>query len=292
MDGILIINKEEGWTSHDVVAKVKGLTKEKVGHIGTLDPLATGVLPLLLGKGTKLSKYLIEHDKIYEVELKLGKRTNTGDSEGKVIENIEVDEKILTNQNIMQTLENFLGEQIQTPPIYSAIKVKGKKLYEYARENKEVEIPKRKINILEIGLINFNIENKTIQFRVHCSKGTYIRTLCEDIAKKLGTIGYMTSLRRLSVGNFNIMDAIKISELEKNINDKEFIINRLITIEDFFENNNIIEIDLETYKKFLNGVKLESEKEDGIYKIIVNENFVGLGIVQNAKLKRELILND
>ena len=292
MDGILIINKEKGWTSHDVVAKVKGLTKEKVGHIGTLDPLATGVLPLLLGKGTKLSKYLIEHDKIYEVELKLGKRTNTGDSEGKVIENIEVDEKILTNQNIMQTLENFLGEQIQTPPIYSAIKVKGKKLYEYARENKEVEIPKRKINILEIGLINFNIENKTIQFRVHCSKGTYIRTLCEDIAKKLGTIGYMTSLRRLSVGNFNIMDAIKISELEKNINDKEFIINRLITIEDFFENNNIIEIDLETYKKFLNGVKLESEKEDGMYKIIVNENFVGLGIVQNAKLKRELILND
>ena len=188
MDGILIINKEIGWTSHDIVAKVKKLLNVKVGHTGTLDPMATGVLPLLLGEGTKLSKYLIEHDKIYEAKIKLGEKTDTLDSEGKITEKSEFDINLLNEYNILKTLNSMLGKQIQTPPIYSAIKVNGKKLYEYAREGKKVEIPKREIEIYDIYFTELNLQNKTLSFRVHCSKGTYIRSLCETIAEKLNTI--------------------------------------------------------------------------------------------------------
>ncbi len=187
MDGILIVKKEKGCTSHDVVAKVKKITGEKVGHTGTLDPMATGVLPLLLGEGTKLSKYLIEHDKVYEVTMQLGKKTATGDIEGEVIEQKEVT-STLNKKKIEQTLKIFLGKQEQTPPMYSAIKIKGKKLYEYARRGEQVEIPKREIEIYEIELKSYNIQEQTITYQVHCSKGTYIRSLCEDISQKLGTV--------------------------------------------------------------------------------------------------------
>ena len=291
MDGIIIINKEKEWTSHDVVAKVKGITKSKVGHTGTLDPLATGVLPLLLGKGTKLSKYLIEHDKIYEVELKLGVKTDTGDLEGNILEEENIDKDKLDKNLVKETLNSFIGEQIQTPPIYSAIKVKGKKLYEYARENKEVEIPKRKIKIFAIELLNIEKENKKIKFKVHCSKGTYIRSLCEDIAKKLGTIGYMSNLKRIVVGKFKIEDSIKIEELENNINNKEFMNNHFISIEKFFNGNKMLELDNETLQMFLNGVKLERKENDGLYRIVSNSKFIGIGTIQGGKLKRELILD-
>ena len=145
MDGIIVVNKPKGCTSHDVVNKVKKIVNKKVGHTGTLDPLATGVLPLLIGKGTLCSKYLINHDKVYEVSLKLGISTDTMDAEGKVIEEKEVNSDILHKENIEKVLSSFIGEQEQTPPMYSAIKVAGKKLYEYARKGQEVEIPKRKM---------------------------------------------------------------------------------------------------------------------------------------------------
>ena len=183
LNGIILINKEKGCTSHDVVYKVKKLTNSKVGHTGTLDPNATGVLPLLIGEATKISKYLINHDKEYEVVLELGKKTSTADVEGEVIEEKEVPDKSLEEQYVKEILKTFIGKQEQTPPIYSAIKVNGKKLYEYARKGQEVKLEPRQIEIYGIELLNINKAEKQINFRVQCSKGTYIRSLCEDIAK-------------------------------------------------------------------------------------------------------------
>ena len=216
MNGILIINKLKGYTSHDIVAKVKKITGEKVGHTGTLDPLATGVLPLLIGKGTLCSKYLMDHDKTYKVILKLGIKKNTGDGEGEILQEENVNENLLEEQKVKNVLNNFLGEQEQIPPIYSAIKVNGKKLYEYARKGQEVEIKPRKITIYYIQLLKIDKENKEIEFEVSCSKGTYIRSLCEDIAKKLGTVGYMKELQRTRVGIFKIDQAISVEELDEN----------------------------------------------------------------------------
>ena len=153
MDGIIIINKHGDCTSHDVVYRVKKMLNEKVGHTGTLDPMATGVLPILIGNGTKCSKYLINHDKTYLVELTLGKKTSTADKEGKILEEIDVKKEILQENNVKQILKSFIGKQEQVPPIYSAIKVNGKKLYEYARKGQTVEIEPRKIEIYDIQLV-------------------------------------------------------------------------------------------------------------------------------------------
>ena len=289
MDGILIINKPKQCTSHDVVAKVKKICGEKVGHTGTLDPMATGVLPLLLGQGTKLSKYLINHDKTYIATIQLGKKTDTLDSEGSILEERIVDGKLLNKENVQRVLECQIGKQIQTPPIYSAIKVNGKKLYEYARKGVEVEIPKREIEIYNIELLDINEKDKTIEFRVHCSKGTYIRTLCENIAEKLGTIGYMKELNRVQVGQFNLNQAITVEELEKNKENEKFLNQHLITVQNFFEKYPIVELKEEKLKLFLNGVQLTNNNDDGLYQIKVNNVVVGIGTIKNKLLKREII---
>ena len=220
MDGVILINKEKNSTSANVVSKVKHILNEKVGHTGTLDPNATGLLPILIGKGTKLSYYLINHDKEYEVTLKLGEKTETGDLEGQIIEEKAVSDEILNNTYVKKILDSFLGEQEQVPPMYSAIKVQGKKLYEYARKNIQVDLKPRKIKIYDIILNKIDVENKLILFKVQCSKGTYIRSLCEDIANRLGTVGYMKELNRTKVGMFDIKDSIYINELEKHIKQK------------------------------------------------------------------------
>ena len=289
MDGILIINKPKQYTSHDVVAKVKKICGEKVGHTGTLDPMATCVLPLLLGQGTKLSKYLINHDKTYIATIQLGKKTDTLDSEGSILEERIVDGKLLNKENVQRVLECQIGKQIQTPPIYSAIKVNGKKLYEYARKGVEVEIPKREIEIYNIELLDINEKDKTIEFRVHCSKGTYIRTLCENIAEKLGTIGYMKELNRVQVGQFNLNQAITVEELEKNKENEKFLNQHLITVQNFFEKYPIVELKEEKLKLFLNGVQLTNNNDDGLYQIKVNNVVVGIGTIKNKLLKREII---
>ena len=185
MDGIILINKPKEWTSHDIVNKVKKILNEKVGHTGTLDPMATGVLPLLVGKGTLCSKYLINHNKTYKVKLELGKKTDTADTEGKIVEEKEVTNKMLEKTVIKEVLNKFLGKQEQIPPIYSAIKVNGKKLYEYARKGQTVKIKPRQIEIYSIELLSIDKKLKQIEFEVSCSKGTYIRSLCEDIGNKL-----------------------------------------------------------------------------------------------------------
>lgn len=288
MDGIIVINKPIGCTSYNIVYRVKKIFKEKVGHTGTLDPLATGVLPILIGKGTKLSSYLMEHDKEYIATLKLGKKTDTLDAEGEVIEEREVDDNIFNKDKIDEVLNKFIGKIEQIPPLYSAIKVNGKKLYEYARNGQNVEVKPRQVEIYKINLLNIDKEQKEIKFKVNCSKGTYIRTLCLDIAEKLGSIGYMSSLQRTRVGRFKIEDAITIDELEKNEQNNEFLNKKLISIEDIFIDKEVINLD--DTKSFLNGVKIKIKKEDGIYRIYNNNNFMGTGIIENNLLKRDLII--
>ena len=288
MNGILLINKEKEYTSQDVVSCVKKILKiKKAGHTGTLDPMATGVLPILLGDATKLSKYLIEHDKEYEAIIKLGIKKDTADSEGKTIEEKEVLLENLEKNKIIEVLNSFLGETYQIPPMYSSIKINGKKLYEYAREGIEVERPKRKINIYNIELLNLNKEDKTIKIKVECSKGTYIRTLCEDIAEKLETVGYMKELNRTKVDNFQIQNTVTLEKLEEN---KE---NKIISIEEYYTNYNFIEeivLDDKKIKLFLNGSKLTINKKDGLFRIYCNKEFIGLGTILNKNLKRDIVI--
>ena len=286
MDGIILVNKEKDFTSHDVVGIVKKITESKVGHTGTLDPNATGVLPLLIGNATKISKYLINHDKEYEAVIQLGKKTTTADIEGEVIEEKEVPEKIYIEcENI---LKSFIGKQKQTPPAYSAIKVNGKKLYSYAREGKKIEIEPRNIEIYNIELMNINKEEKQISFRVSCSKGTYIRSLCEDIADKLGTVGYMKDLKRTKVGDFEIKEAITIGELKEKFEKNDF--SDVITIENIFKDMPKIELNENNIKQYLNGVKIVERNQDGIYRIYYKNEFNGIGILKDGKLKRDLVI--
>ena len=286
MDGIIIINKTKGYTSHDIVNKAKKIFNEKVGHTGTLDPNATGVLPLLVGKGTGISKYLINHDKIYEAVLKLGEKKDTADSEGITIQEEIVKTSMLESQKVEKVLSSFVGNQKQTPPMYSAIKINGKKLYEYARKGEDIEIKPRSIEIYEMKLLNIDMQMQTIEFRVKCSKGTYIRSLCEDIARKIGTIGYMQELKRTQVGEFRIDDAISIQELENAPNKYE----KFITIEKYFEGIKSIKLDDNKVRLFLNGVQLTCNLDDGLYKIYQKEKFIGIGTMKNKLLKRDIII--
>lgn len=287
MDGIIIINKPKGCTSHDVVYKVKKILNEKVGHTGTLDPMAEGVLPLLIGKGTLCSKYLINHDKKYQVILKLGIKTDTADSEGKIIEEQVVEKNVMTESKIKEILDSFIGKQKQKPPMYSAIKINGKKLYEYARKGQQIEVPSRNIEIYNMELVNINQKEKTIEFIVKCSKGTYIRSLCEDIATKLDTIGYMKALKRLEVGDFKIENSITIEELENKIKLKE---KYLMSIEEFFNNKKQIDLEQKELSKLLNGVKLKDENIDDTYRIYSNNKFIGIGKIEKGYLKRDIII--
>lgn len=284
MDGIILINKEKDYTSHDVVAIAKKTLGEKIGHTGTLDPNATGVLPLLVGKATGISKYLINHDKIYKAVLKLGIKTDTLDDAGNILEEETID--FPSKEQIKKVFFSMKGKLKQVPPMYSAIKVNGKKLYEYARAGKKVQIPSREIEIYSLTLDEINPNENEITFKVHCSKGTYIRTLCEQIAEKLGTIGYMKELERLQVGEFKIEDSIAINTLKENL-------NKMITIEEFFDEKEKMVLDNNKMQKFLNGVKLQYELKEEVYRIYDEDNnFIGLGIIKNNTLKRDVIIKD
>ena len=283
MDGLILINKQKGFTSHDAVNDIrKKLNTKKVGHTGTLDPNATGVLPILVGKATKISKYLMEHDKTYIATIKLGEKTDTGDSEGQVIEEKSISAD-LKKEDINNALQNFFGKQKQVPPMYSAIKINGKKLYEYAREGKEVKLEAREIEIYKIELLEY--QNNKIKFEVECSKGTYIRTLCEDIAKKLGTVGYMEELQRTKVNNFRIEDSILLDDITLENAEKN-----MIKIEEVFKEKETIELDNKKLELFLNGVKLTYNLPNSIYRIYNNEQFIGIGVIENKLLKRDIVI--
>lgn len=273
-DGILIIDKPKDFTSHDVVAKVRKIIgTKKVGHTGTLDPMATGVLVVCVGATTKLVEHFTAKDKVYEAKVKLGIKTDTADITGNTI--LEMQVPVLNEQLVNEVLKSFIGKQKQTPPIYSSIKVNGMKLYEYARKGIEVKIEPRDIEIFDIS--NVSISGDEITYTVHCSKGTYIRSLCEDIATKLGTCGTMSYLRRIKTGEFSIDEAITLEEIQEE---------KIVSIEKLFDNKIIIEKDLD---KLLNGMELPCDKPDGLYSLYTN-HYIGIGKIINKKLKREIIL--
>ena len=209
MDGIVIVDKPQDWTSQDVVAKLRGVFQtRRIGHGGTLDPMATGVLPVFVGRGTRGVEFFEHAEKTYEAKLRLGIATDTEDITGAVLEEKPVQ---VTQEQLETVLENFRGEIQQIPPMYSALKIGGQKLCDLARKGKEVERQSRTITIYELTLLSF--DGVTAELRVHCSKGTYIRTLCKDIGAALGCGGCMESLRRITAGSYTIGEAIPLQTL-------------------------------------------------------------------------------
>ena len=290
---IFIINKPKGFTSQDVVGKFKKIMQvKKAGHTGTLDPLATGVLPILSGNTTKLSKYLIEHDKTYIATLQLGAKSSTGDLEVDIVEQKEVN----MNQDFISIIKCFEGKIEQTPPMYSAIKVNGKKLYEYARENKQIDIPKRIVTIYQIEILKVDEPEKRIVFKVSCSSGTYIRTLCEDISFKLGTVGLMSNLQRIKVNDFSIDEAITFEELENNKNDLNWLKSHSYTMKQVMSYLPRIDLNINRLDYFINGGKIQVDSiqknieiNGGSYNIYSDDKYIGIGIVKDRYLKRDII---
>ena len=274
MNGIIIIDKEKNMTSRDVVNKVsKILGTKKIGHTGTLDPLATGVLVLCVGKATKLVDLITGYDKEYIAKVCLGTLTDTLDITGNIIKEKETN---ITKEEIEKTLKSFIPGYEQEVPIYSAVKINGKKLYEYARNGETVELPKRYIKINSIDLIS-DIEYKNgktyFSFITNVSKGTYIRSLINDIGKKLNTYGTMLELRRTKQGNFKIEDSSNINE------------PKIIKIEEILKDYYKKEIDGKLYKKISNGVKIKNEENKDIVVFTHNKEVIAIYKKENEYLK-------
>jgi len=247
MDGILVVNKEANMTSFDVVKKVsKILNIKKIGHTGTLDPIATGVLVLCIGEATKLVEIITSLDKVYEAEVTLGILTDTLDITGNMIKKDNIN---LNKEDIIHSINNMQGTYNQEVPIYSAVKINGKKLYEYARNNEEVELPKRMVDIKKIELTNYK-DNK-FEFKCLVSKGTYIRSLINDICKSLNTIGVMSKLNRTKQGKFKIEDSFTLDDI---INNNFKIIPMIDVLDDLYQ----VEVDDILENKIRNGVILDN----------------------------------
>lgn len=253
--GIVIIHKEKGFTSHDVVAKLRGICgQKKIGHTGTLDPEATGVLPVCLGSGTKLCDMLTDKDKEYVAELLLGVETDTQDLTGTVLSRHPV---AVTQDQVREAVLSFQGSYRQVPPMYSALKVNGKKLYELAREGKEVERQAREVQISEIEILKMRLP--VVQLRVVCSKGTYIRTLCADIGQKLGCGGVMESLVRTRVGKFSLEEAFTLGQLQE-LKDQGRLSEAVSPVESVFENCPVLHVRKDMIRLLDNGNPLTVEQ--------------------------------
>ena len=286
--GILNIDKPAGITSYDVVDVIKKLfIGSKVGHTGTLDPVATGVLPILIGDATKLSDNLTAENKAYRVKMLLGVETDTYDITGKIVYASVVNKDEIY---IRERIKRFIGVQEQTPPQYSAIKVEGKRAYQYAREGKEVELKPRTIEIHDINNIAVDLRKREVSFDVYCTKGTYVRSLVNDIGKKLGCGATMVELIRLKNGNFDIKDSIPLYEFLK-LNFEEMK-KKIISIDDYYTDLKRINMDKVEYTKFVNGVKLEYNEQDKLVKVYENNKYKGLGQIKDGILKRYLIENE
>lgn len=279
MNGIIIIDKPSGKTSHDMVYAVRRMTGiKKVGHTGTLDPMATGVLPVCVGSATKAADMLTLSDKAYVAELVLGKTTDTQDAEGKTLTECEVK---VTEAEIRKAVNSFVGEIEQIPPMYSAVKQNGKKLYELARKGIEVERKSRRVTIHSIDILEINGTHVTID--VSCSKGTYIRTLCEDIGKKLNVGAYMNTLRRTKTGCFTIDESHTIEEIEK-----EGVEKFLIPVDRMFTEYPALILNEKQVKSVVNGVQMtyRSGHEGQAYRVYDSENrFLCISEIKDGRLK-------
>lgn len=290
MNGVLNIFKPKGMSSFDAVRVVKKVAGTgKVGHTGTLDPEATGVLPICIGRATKIIDYIMDSEKVYEVTLKLGIRTTTYDLEGEVLE--ERDPSHLTEEEILNAINSFKGEYSQIPPMYSALKQNGVRLYELARKGIEVERKGRLINIHNLEDIKIN--NPYISMKVTCSKGTYIRSLCYDIGEKLGVFATMTQLNRAKTSVFSQEKSININELTKeNINDY------ILSMEEALEKYDKIIVNKKYAKLLVNGVRVADGRftkdkviNNKLYRVYDDENnFIGLGERNDAGFKIEKLL--
>ena len=273
MDGFFLLNKEKGITSNQLVQNIKKSLKfKKVGHLGTLDPMATGLMVLAVNRATKFSSYFLESDKSYHAKVKLGSFTDTDDALGKII---ETSDNTPTEEQTLEVLNSFIGQSLQTAPFYSALKHKGKPLYKYAREGDLISKPPREINVFSIK--DFIFDHDECSFLIHCSKGTYIRSIARDLGKKLGCGAHLSGLKRVSQGKFNINQALNAEEVE---------IKNLISIEEAFKAFSYIKLKNDQLKIFLNGGKLKNINfEDNDYRIYdISSNFLGLGNVSNNVL--------
>ena len=258
MDGIINVYKEKGYTSHDVVAKMRGILKmKKIGHTGTLDPDAAGVLPVCLGKGTRLCDLLTDKTKTYKAVLLLGKVTDTQDITGAVLSESPV---VTDERQVEETILGFLGHYEQIPPMYSALKVNGKKLYELARAGKEIERQPRPVEILAIEVNEIDLPRVTMT--VSCSKGTYIRTLCHDIGRKLGCGGCMESLLRTRVDRFYLEDSLTLSQIE-SFRDQGIIETYIVPVEEIFNEYPLLRIRESADKLVHNGNPFLPEHTEG-----------------------------
>ncbi len=271
MFGFLNVYKPQGKTSHDVVAILRRVTKVKqIGHTGTLDPLAEGVLPICIGKATRLIEYL-KDDKAYIGTIQLGKSTTTYDIEG---EAVNVSDKIVTKEEIEKALNGFRGDIEQLPPIYSAIKVNGKKLYDYARNGQEVEIKPRRVNISELKILNYNEDNRQLEIYISCSKGTYIRSVANDLGEELGTYGHLIKLVRVQAGMFKINESVKLDELSS----KEQVETNLISPIDYLDYPKY-ELTEKEFEKISHGMSIKCIKNipDGIVVLTANQILSAVG---------------
>lgn len=277
MDGIIIVNKPSGITSRDVVNSVcKILGIKKVGHTGTLDPLADGVLVLCVGKATKLVDVITSNDKEYVATVKLGILTDTLDVDGKVLEKRKCN---INKEELSRALESFVGVYEQEVPIYSAVKINGKKLYEYARNGEKIDLPKREVNVKAIELLDLN--NDSYSFKVTVSKGTYVRSLIKDINDKLGIIGVMSKLTRTRQGKFKIEESYDINDIEKGN-------YKLITITDVLKDKNCVIIDDNLYNVIKNGGLISNSYNKEMVTFLYNGKAVAIYKVydkDNTKMK-------
>lgn len=295
VNGIINVHKEKGFTSHDVVAKLRGIVgQKKIGHTGTLDPDATGVLPVCLGKGTKLCDLLTDKDKTYEAVLLLGKETDTQDISGTVLNQGEWSH--LTEEEVKQMIVSFIGESEQVPPMYSALKVNGKKLYELAREGKVIERKPRPIKVEAIKILEMNLPE--VRMEISCSKGTYIRTICHDIGLKLGTYGCMKELIRTKVSMFEIHESYTLSQLQE-LKDSGELLTVVQAVDSVFEDMSSFTLWEDMEFLALNGNPLNVERvneskdwEDGqlIRVYLKSGEFIGVYIYvkvnQTIKLRQ------
>ena len=284
-NGILNIDKPQGITSHDVVDIVRKIFPGiKVGHTGTLDPIATGVLPICIGKATKLSDELLSENKVYKVKMLLGVETDTYDITGKIVFANTLNEDEIY---IKERIKRFIGKSSQIPPIYSAIKIKGKKAYEYARNGENVSLKPREIEIFNIDDIDVNLRKRQVSFVVSCTKGTYIRSLVHDIGIKLGCGATMIELKRLITGDFDINDSIDLYEF-LNLEYLDML-DKIVSIEELYKDSKKINLKDKDYNKFLNGIAIKTDVPNGIVRVYENLRYKGLGKVNDNLLKRFII---